>query len=171
MSDAPVLTREQFSAWKPFAAVLELLPASINSTLQKATGQPIVNLYALGHLQQQLHKTTGLSDLAACVSSALPRASRIVARLEADGLVKRSTCESDGRAVVVTLTSKGEDVLEAAMPHHDRLVRELVIDALSAEQLDQLRNIALTLEARLHPDMASPLDRQRQVNAAETLSA
>lgn len=163
MRDASVLTKEQFSAWKPFAAVLELLPANINSALQKVTGQPLVNLYALGHLQQQPDKTTGLSDLAACVSSALPRTSRLVARLEADGLVERSTCETDGRAVIITLTDKGEAFLDAAMPHHDRLVRELLIDALSPDQLEQLRDIAITLEARLHPDIASPVDRQRPV--------
>ncbi|QZQ53642.1 hypothetical protein KZI27_00250 (plasmid) [Curtobacterium sp. TC1] len=95
----------------------------------------------------------------------LPRASRIVARLEADALITRSTCKTDGRAVIVTLTPKGEDVLKAATPRHDRLVREFLVDALSAEQLAQLRNIASTLEVHLHPDMASPVDRQRVVTA------
>ncbi|WP_213816619.1 MarR family winged helix-turn-helix transcriptional regulator [Glaciihabitans sp. dw_435] len=164
MSEQAALTTEQFAAWKPFAAVLELLPTALNSTLQKATGQPLVSLYALGHLQRQPNKTTGLSDLAACVSSALPRASRIVARLEADGLVTRSTCAIDGRAVIVTLTAKGEDLLAEAMPHHDRLVRDLLVDVLSAEQLEQLRTIAGALEAQLHPDIAAPVDRQRQLD-------
>ncbi|GAA4672560.1 MarR family winged helix-turn-helix transcriptional regulator [Frondihabitans cladoniiphilus] len=164
MREEERLTREQLSAWKPLAAVLELLPASLNSSLQKSTGQPLVNLLALGHLQQKPNKTTGLSDIAACVSTPLPRASRIVARLEADGLVERSTCETDGRAVIITLTTRGEQVLAEAMPHHDRLIRDTLIDVLSPTQLEQLRDIATTLEAHLHPDMASPVDRQRQLD-------
>ena len=157
------LSDEHFAAWKPFAAVLELLPASINGELQRSVGLPLLSLYALGHLQQQSNRTAGMSDLAACVNSALPRMSRVVARLEADGLVERSTCATDGRVVIVSLTEKGERVIEQAMPVHDQMVRELLIDALSPEQLQSLREISLTLEARLHPDVAAPIDRQRVV--------
>ncbi|WP_146249067.1 MULTISPECIES: hypothetical protein [unclassified Curtobacterium] len=63
--------------------------------------------------------------------------------------------------MIVTLTQKGEDPLTAAMPHQDRLVRELIVDVLSAEQLKQLRTIAAALETQLHPDPVAPVDRRR----------
>jgi len=161
VSQRSALTEAEASTWMPFAAVLELLPAGLNSRLLREVGQPLLNLYVLGHLRHEPGKQAGLSELAACVNSALPRMSRIVARLADDGLVSRSSCSSDGRAITVAITPAGEALLGEAMPLHDRLVRELLIDALSPIQLDQLRDIATTLAARLHPDIASPMDRQR----------
>jgi DNA-binding MarR family transcriptional regulator len=165
MSDLRTLSQTEMSAWKPFASVLELLPNGINAALQREVGQPLVNLYVLTHLQQQPSRASGISELAACTSATLPRMSRTIARMEAEGLVERTTCATDGRAVIVRLTEQGEEFLEGAMPHHDRVIRELLIDALSPEQLAQLQDIAATLAARLHPDTASPIDRQRTTAA------
>lgn len=156
------LTEQELSTWMPFVAVLDLLPSSLNADLQRVVGQPLLNIYVLGHLLHEPSRQARLSALAACMNAALPRMSRIVARLEASGLVERSTPASDGRAVDVALTADGEDLLRVALPLHDRLVREAVFDVLSPLQLAQLREIAEVLITRLHPDMASPVDRQRR---------
>lgn len=161
MDGSGTLSREQLAAWRPFAAVLELLPPRIDSALQRCSGQSLAGLFVLGHLQQQPTRTASVSDLAACASSALPRMSRILARMETDGLVVRSACATDGRVVNVTLTDRGDEALREAMPHHDRIVREVLVDALSPEQLQQLGDIAGALAERLHPDAGAPVDRQR----------
>ncbi|MFD3594115.1 MarR family winged helix-turn-helix transcriptional regulator [Nocardia sp. NPDC058640] len=44
--------------------------------------------------------------------------SRAVARLERDGLVERSMCDLDRRAIFVQLTDKGRQVYDAALPTH-----------------------------------------------------
>jgi DNA-binding MarR family transcriptional regulator len=165
MSDSSVLTRDEFEAWLPFMAALELLPPAINSTLQHTTGQTLTSLYVLGHLARQPGRSAGVSELAACTSAPLPRMSRLLAKMERDGLVARSACAGDGRAVTMTITGQGEDALQQAMPYHDRIIRELFVDALTAEQLGQLRDIAATLVRRLHPDTSLPVDRQRPLVA------
>jgi DNA-binding MarR family transcriptional regulator len=161
MESGAALTTEEFAAWKPIAAALELLPTTINSALQRCTGHSLVSLYVLGHLRRQGNRTAGVSDLAACTNTALPRMSRTLAKLESDGLVRRGTCMTDGRAVIITLTDKGDEALAAAMPHHDRIVRELIIDVLSPEQLFALSSASSALADHLHPDIDAPVDRQR----------
>ena len=52
--------------------------------------------------------------------------SRAVARLEADGLVKRAMCEQDRRGIFVKLTAAGRTRYEEARPAHHRVLAELL---------------------------------------------
>lgn len=52
--------------------------------------------------------------------------SRLIGRLEKDGLVERSVCAEDRRGVFVTLTPKGRDLHERVLPlQRDVLARML----------------------------------------------
>src|SRR6478736_1742725 len=59
-----------------------------------------------------------MSDLAGDIHLSQSALSRAVARLERDGLVERSMCVDDRRAVFVCLTEKGTRVYEQALPTH-----------------------------------------------------
>jgi DNA-binding MarR family transcriptional regulator len=60
------------------------------------------------------HGPLTLGELADLERVAPPTISRIVAKLEADGLVARRTDPSDGRIVRVVVTERGAELLEAA---------------------------------------------------------
>jgi DNA-binding MarR family transcriptional regulator len=62
-----------------------------------------------------------------------------IGQLEQAGFVRRRNCQSDVRAVYAVLTDEGMAKLEDAAPGHVARVRELLIDALTP---DQLRAIA-----------------------------
>jgi DNA-binding MarR family transcriptional regulator len=49
--------------------------------------------------------------------------SRLVARLETDGLVERALCTEDRRCVFATLTPAGLDLYHAARPTHREVLR------------------------------------------------
>jgi hypothetical protein len=66
----------------------------------------------------------------------------------------------DGRATNATLTESGAWAIGQATPGHLRHLRALVLEPLSPEQVSQLRDISRILFARLHPDTATPVDRQ-----------
>ena len=155
------LSEDEEAAWAVFGPVTDLLPSAVSSGLVREVGQPLLNVAVLMHLLRSPRRACRLSALAACADSALPRMSRIVSRLESDGLVRRVGCPGDGRAVDVTLTRRGADLAERARPVHDRLVRRLLVDALTPEQLGQLREISAALLAHLHFDADAPVDRQR----------
>ncbi|MGY1946410.1 MarR family winged helix-turn-helix transcriptional regulator [Nocardia asiatica] len=59
-----------------------------------------------------------MSDLANDIYLSQSALSRAVARLERDGLVQRTMCAQDRRAVFVCLTEKGRQVYEQALPTH-----------------------------------------------------
>lgn len=59
-----------------------------------------------------------MSDLAGDTYLSQSALSRTVARLEGDGLVERSSCADDRRAVWVRLTEKGRALHDAALPTH-----------------------------------------------------
>jgi len=50
--------------------------------------------------------------------------SRTVGRLEKDGLVVRSMCPDDRRAIAVCMTPQGRECYEAALPIHRRVLAE-----------------------------------------------
>ncbi|RDI48486.1 MarR family winged helix-turn-helix transcriptional regulator [Nocardia mexicana] len=71
-------------------------------------------------------ETYRMSDLAGDIYLSQSALSRAVARLERDGLVSRSMCTDDRRAIFVCLTDKGRAVhADAAPTHRDVLSRTL----------------------------------------------
>ncbi|MQY22416.1 MarR family winged helix-turn-helix transcriptional regulator [Nocardia macrotermitis] len=67
-------------------------------------------------------ETYRMSDLAADIYLSQSALSRAVARLERDGLVSRSMCSDDRRAIFVCLTDQGRTVhAESARTHREIL--------------------------------------------------
>jgi len=60
---------------------------------------------------------------------------RLVDRLEREGLLVRDTCTSDGRGCFAVLTERGEEVLARARPTHLDGVRRRFLDHFSPAEL------------------------------------
>ena len=65
-----------------------------------------------------------MSYLAEQVHLSQSALSRLVSRLENDGLVCRNTCTDDRRAQWTEITAAGRERYEAARPTHRRILRE-----------------------------------------------
>ena len=63
-----------------------------------------------------------MADLAQDIYLSQSALSRAVARLEKDGLVRRSICETDRRGVFVCLTPAGKELHDAALPTHRQVL-------------------------------------------------
>ena len=72
-------------------------------------------------------------------------ASEIISKLERNGLVKRTTNESDRRTVDLTLTEKGGTMAEEALAGRIRLHKEM-LSCLSDGEKDTLLNLLTTLQ-------------------------
>ena len=68
-----------------------------------------------------------MQELAEAVHLSQSALSRVVARLETDGLVTRGMCPSDRRGIMTCLTASGRERYEAARPTH----RAVLADTLS----------------------------------------
>jgi DNA-binding MarR family transcriptional regulator len=73
------------------------------------------------------------------------RLSHQLTRMAGRGLVTKEACPTDARGSFVVLTDAGRAAIESAAPAHVAAVRRYFIDALDAEQLDALADIAQTV--------------------------
>lgn len=149
---APWLTTDQVDTWVRFLAVLELLPGALDGDLRRSSGLTHFEYQVLAMLSEADDRTLRMTWLAQRSNATLPRLSHVVTRLEARGHVERFPCAQDGRATNARLTDAGLAALAAAAPTHVRLVRELVVDALTPTQYRHLDEISTVLLAQLDPD-------------------
>lgn len=88
-----------------------------------------------------------LTDLTATEQLKQPALTSLVARLERDGLVSRRRDPRDGRAVLISLTREGQEVVRSR--HADRMARlSRLADRLNDQERDALAGCARVL-ARL----------------------
>jgi DNA-binding MarR family transcriptional regulator len=141
-------------AWVRLIAVVELLPGVLDSQLRRDAGLTHFEYFVLAMLSEAPDRTLRMTALAHRTNATLPRLSHVVRRLEERDLGERFPCPDDGRATNARLTASGWDQVVAAAPGHVDTVRRHVIDALTPEQVEQLRGIADALLERLDPDHA-----------------
>lgn len=67
--------------------------------------------------------------------------SRLVARLEADGLLTRTPDRRDRRAACVALTDKGRQVQRAVGRRHAAAITAMMTRILDRQQMEQLREL------------------------------
>ena len=92
----------------------------------------------LMHLSEAPGRTLRMSELANAVALSLSGMTRIVTRLESEGLVERHRCGSDGRGMNAVLTEKGLERLREAWPTHLESVRRHIMDHLGDLDLTAL---------------------------------
>lgn len=95
-------------------------------------------LHQLAHAPQQRLR---MNDLAVGVLLSRSGLTRLVDRLEREGLVARNACPSDARGLFAVLTGAGRKRLTDAAPTYHRCIREHFLDRLGDAEL---RQIALT---------------------------
>jgi len=65
------------------------------------------------------------------------------------GLVAREECPTDARGAFAVLTETGRAAIERAAPAHVEMVRQLVFDGLSRDQLEALTAVSSRVLDRL----------------------
>lgn len=146
------LSGDERTAWVRFAAVLELLPGVLDQQLVRDDGLSHFEYFTLAMLSESPDRALRMTALAARTNATLPRLSRVVSRLERQGLVARSPSSDDRRATNATLTDDGLRVVVRAAPGHVATVRDAVIDVLTPAQVQQLGQISSLLLGRLDPE-------------------
>ncbi len=149
MEDVHWLDDEELETWMVFVAMAMRLPALLDRQLQQDAGLSHFDYGILSNLSEAPDHTRHMSSLAGFANGSLSRLSHAVKRLEDRGWVHREPCPEDGRQTDAILTKAGWDKVVATSPGHVREVRKLVIDALTPEQLVQLRAIGRSILERV----------------------
>ena len=159
-STVPWLTPAELRAWLGLVAVTELLPAQLDSQLQRDAGLTHFEYQVLAMLSEATDRTLRMSALARRTNATLPRLSHVVRRLEERGLVERAPCVEDRRATNAHLTDAGWDLVVRTAPGHVATARALVVDALTPQQVTLLEELSRAMLQRLDPEgrLAPPRD-------------
>jgi DNA-binding MarR family transcriptional regulator len=132
------LTAEEEAVVRALARAIIVIPRALDADLVREQRLASNEYGVLMHLSEAPGRTLRMSELAHAVALSLSGMTRIVTRLEAEGLVERRRCGSDGRGMNAVLTDKGFDRLREAWPTHLDSVRRNIIDHLGALDLTQL---------------------------------
>jgi len=141
MDEPRWLTDEQQQAWRRFVSVLFKLPAALETQLQRDAGLTHMGFLVLASLSEEPDRRLAMSKLAKKATASLSRLSHVVARLEAQGWVRRERDPEDGRVQIAVLTEAGYRKIVEAAPGHAEAVQQLVFDRLTPGQVKQLAKL------------------------------
>jgi len=141
------LDAREVHAWQSFFRMQELLRARIEQQLQEASGLSVPDYTVLAVLSQAAEHQLRTFELVHLLGWEKSRVHHQLTRMCQRGLVERRSAGS--RAVTAAITPAGRAALEQAAPIHSAHVRQMVIDVLSCEQLDQLAAISAVITANL----------------------
>ena len=122
-------------AWQAFIATSALLDRRLDQQLKDEAGLSHLQYEILVQLSAAEGNAMRMTELAASLLNSKSGLTYQISQLEKAGLVHRAPCTIDVRGVYAALTDKGRKLLERAAPGHVALVRELLIDVLTREQL------------------------------------
>jgi len=150
------LSAQEQQTWRAFINACRRLFAEMDAQLQHTAGIPHAYYEILVRLSEAPGRELRMTQLADASTSSKSRLSHAVARLEERGWVERAACPTDRRGQLARLTDAGFAALESAAQEHVELVRQMVFDQLTAEQVEQLGVLSAAIESGVETLSSSP---------------
>ncbi len=135
------LTDLELAAWRGFLRTHAELFKALDAELDAAHRLPLTTNEVLVALLHAPGRRLRMAELASQMLLSRSGVTRLVDRLERDGLLRREECADDGRGLFAVLTEEGERVLASARPTHLGGVRRRFLDRLSDDDQRTLARI------------------------------
>jgi len=132
------LTPAELAAWRGMLRVHASLLHAMDAELTAGHGLALRSYEVLLHLEDAPRHRLRMSDLSRSVLLSASGVSRLIDRMEQDGLVGRERCSDDGRGYWAVLTSHGEQKLREARATHLAGVRHLFLRHFAGDDLARL---------------------------------
>jgi DNA-binding MarR family transcriptional regulator len=142
---ATALTERELGAWRSFLRAHAQITRKLEADLVAEHDLPLPSYDVLLQLAEAPGRRLRMTDLADRVLISRSGLTRLVDRLEREGLVERTACPNDARGTNAVLTEGGLRRLRIVAPTHLRGVSEHVTSRLSEPELDQLKELMLKL--------------------------
>src|SRR6478735_8272293 len=130
----PLGSRQCAQVWVALRTVYERVSAELAGALANECGLAINEFEILVFLNEAGDRRLRLGDLGEAVHLSQPALSRLVMRLEQQGLIARADAADDRRAVCISLTDRGADLLERAVPIQRDVVERLLSSRMTAAE-------------------------------------
>jgi len=139
LTDGPrLLTAEELGAWRGLLRVHAGMTKALDAELVRAHGLALSCYEVLLFLADAPDGRLRMSDLADGVLLSRSGLTRLVDRMEHDGLLLRERCEDDARGYHAVITDKGRALFRRARKTHLDGVRERFLSHLSRDELRTL---------------------------------
>jgi DNA-binding MarR family transcriptional regulator len=132
------LSSAELDAWLGLLRAHSSIIAELDAELIAAHGLPLRSYDVLVQLDDAPERRLRMSELSRSVLLSASGVSRLVDRLEADGLVCRQRCELDGRGYWAELTDEGRERLREARPTHLAGVRRRFLARMDENEIETL---------------------------------
>ena len=130
--------KKPFLAWYAMLQANTRLTERINAELEAEAGLPLSWFEVLAKLSWAPEACARMGALADDLLLSRGGATRLIARMEEAGLVRREIPPHDRRATYAHVTDKGREVLERAAPIHMAKVDKYFHAPLTDEEIDVL---------------------------------
>lgn len=117
----------------------------IERHVETATGLPLASIEVLVNIGMQDGGRLRMSELADTLLLSRGGATRLVARLEEAGLVKREIPPDDRRATYALVTDKGRRKVEESLPVLEQAAATHYLDLLDDHELAAIRSASVKL--------------------------
>ncbi|MER6949749.1 MarR family transcriptional regulator [Nonomuraea sp. NPDC000554] len=140
------LTTEELTVWRMLQRAQVRITRHLEAELLVAHDLPLASYDVLMQLAEAPERRLRMNDLAGRVLLSRSGLTRLIDRLQRDGLVAREACASDARGLFAVLTDAGADRLAEATPTYLHGIRSQFLDMLGQGELGQVRAMLAKLD-------------------------
>jgi DNA-binding MarR family transcriptional regulator len=134
MERATLLNRDELGAWRGLLRVHAGMTKTLDAELMRAHRLSLSSYEVLLYLADSPEGRLRMSELADSVLLSRSGLTRLVDRLERDGLLRRQRCEEDQRGWFAEITDEGRELFERARVTHLDGVRERFLSRLTSDE-------------------------------------
>src|SRR5687767_15679574 len=130
---AVLLDEEELAAWRGMLRAHSQLVKTLDAELAREHDMPLSSYEVLLYLNDSESGRMRMSELADSVLLSRSGLTRLVDRLERDGLLEREQCEEDARGYFAAITDRGRTLFTEARRTHLAGVRERFLSRFSRD--------------------------------------
>jgi len=154
------LSGDESAAYQALMRVVFALPRAITADISPACGVGLSDYLALDLLSQAPGRQLRMTELAAACGVSLSGISRIMNRLDREGLTRREGSLDDGRGTFAVLTDAGQASLDQTHPLHLAAVRRYLFEHLDPCDLGRFTAVMESIADALLAGGAARSDRR-----------
>jgi len=128
----------QLTTWPTFITAHAAVIECIEGDLAAARQLPLRSYDVIIELVEAADGRLRMRDLARSVVLSRSGLTRLVDRLEAEGLLRREACATDRRGAYALLTTAGRTALRDAWPVYSRGIRAHFVSDLTSEEMETI---------------------------------
>ncbi|WP_246064262.1 MarR family winged helix-turn-helix transcriptional regulator [Nonomuraea longispora] len=140
------LTVDELAVWRMLQRAQVRITRHLEAELLVAHDLPLASYDVLMQLAEAPERRLRMNDLAGRVLLSRSGLTRLIDRLQRDGLVAREACADDARGLFAVLTERGASRLAEATPTYLRGIRTQFLDMLGPDDIGQVRSMLAKLD-------------------------